>query len=193
MTRWIGLDIAKDSIEVGQWPEQRSWQVDNTTEGIAALAEQVVELAPTCVVVEASGGYEHEAAATLSAAGLPVAVVNPRQVRDYAKSIGQLAKTDRLDALLLARFAEAVRPEPRPLSDEATRELHSLLLRRSQVIGMITAEKNRLKTANKAIRAPIQAHIAYLEGQREMTWMASSRAGCTRAPSGGRRRSCCGV
>jgi transposase len=118
-------------------------------------------------VLEASGGYEQEAAATLASAGLPVVVVNPRQVRDFAKATGQLAKTDRLDALVLARFAEAVKPEIRPLPDAATEELRLLLVRRSQVIGMIAAEKNRLKTAVPAVRKHIKAHIAWLEGQRD--------------------------
>jgi transposase len=164
---FVGLDIAKAHIDVGIWPEQRHWQVANDTAGIAQLVDALGALDPACVVLEASGGYEQEAAATLASAGLPVVVVNPRQVRDFAKATGQLAKTDRLDALILARFAAAVKPEIRPLPDAATEELRLLLVRRSQVVQMITAEKNRLKTAVPAVRQHIKAHIAWLEGQRD--------------------------
>jgi len=164
---FIRLDIAKDHIDVGVWPTERTGQVPNTTDGIAQLQNDLTALEPSCIVLEASGGYEQEAAATLAAAGLPVVVVNPRQVRDFAKAVGQLAKTDRLDALVLARFAEAVRPPIRPLPDAATQELRTLLVRRSQVVGMLTAEKNRLRTAGPAVRPHITAHIAWLEGQRE--------------------------
>jgi len=164
---FIGLDVSKDQLDIGQWPEQRTWQVPHTAAGIADLTEQLSALAPACIVLEASGGYEQEAAATLASAGLPVVVVNPRQVRDFAKAIGQLAKTDRLDALVLARFAAAVRPEIRPLPDAAAEELRTLLVRRSQVVQMLTAEKNRLRTAGHAVRSSLQAHIAWLDGQRE--------------------------
>jgi transposase len=164
---FIGVDVAKDHLDIADYPTGHTWQVPNTSEGIAALAEALLARAPACIVLEASGGYEHEAAATLATAGLPVCVVNPRQVRDFAKATGQLAKTDRLDALILAHFAAAVRPEIRPLPDAAAEELRSLLLRRSQVVAMTTAEKNRLRTANRAVRPHITAHIAWLEGQRD--------------------------
>lgn len=167
MTVFVGMDIAKDHIDIGTWPEQRHWQVPNQTEGIAQLVDELAALAPASIVLEASGGYEQEAAATLGSAGLPVVVVNPRQVRDFAKATGQLAKTDRLDAMILAQFAEAVKPEIRPLPDAATEELRLLLVRRSQVVAMITAEKNRLKLAGPAVRKHIKAHIAWLEGQRD--------------------------
>jgi transposase len=163
---FIGLDIAKAHIDVGIWPEGRHWQVPNSTEAIAQLVEALASHSPACIVLEASGGYEQEAAATLASANLPVVVVNPRQVREFAKATKQLAKTDRLDALLLARFGEAVKPAIRPLPDAATEELRLLLVRRSQVVAMITAEKNRLKTAVPAVRKHITAHIAWLEGQR---------------------------
>jgi transposase len=163
----IGLDIAKDHIDVGCWPERRSWQVPNSSAGITQLAEELAALDPACLVLEASGGYEQEAAATLATAGLPVAVVNPRQVRDFARATGQLAKTDRLDALLLARFGQAVQPAVRPLPDAPTRELQALLGRRKQVVAMLTAEKNRLTTASAAVRPSITAHLAWLEDQRE--------------------------
>jgi transposase len=166
-TCFIGLDIAKDHIDVGTWPDHRSWQVPNSTDGIATLAAELTRLAPTTIVLEPSGGYEQEAAATLATAGLPVAVVNARQVRDFAKATGQLAKTDRLDALVLARFAEAIRPAIRPLPDAAADELRLVLVRRSQVVGMIAAEKNRLHAAGPVVRPQIKAHIAYLEEQRD--------------------------
>jgi transposase len=162
---FVGLDIAKDHIDGGTWPEQRHWQVPNDAAGIARLVEELAALAPGCIVLEASGGYEQEAAATLASAGLPVVVVNPRQVRDFAKATGQLAKTDRLDALILARFAEAVKPEIRPLPDAAATELRDLLVRRSQLVTMKTAEKNRLKTAGPAVRTHIKTHIAWLDAQ----------------------------
>jgi transposase len=162
---FIGLDIAKATIEVGSWPDARTWQVSNDTDGIAQLTTDLAACAPACIVLEASGGYQQEAAATLAAAGLPVVVVNPRQVRDFAKACGVLAKTDRLDALILARFAEAVRPEQRALPDDATTELRALLLRRTQLIQMRTMEKNRLVTATHAVQTQIREHIAWLDGQ----------------------------
>lgn len=162
---FIGLDIAKDSIDIGQLPEKRTWHISNTTEDINQLAAELTVLDPACIVLEATGGYQQEAAAILATAGLPVAVINPRQVRDFARATGQLAKTDRLDALILARFAEAVRPAIRPLPDAAGEELRTLLVRRSQVVGMIVAEKNRLKLAGPAVRPRIKAHIAWLEEQ----------------------------
>ncbi len=191
-SRFVGLDIAKDHIDIGQWPERRTWQVPNTTEGIAQLVTDLTPLDPACIVLEASGGYEQEATATLATAGLPVAVVNPRQVRDFARATGQLAKTDRLDALILARFAEAVKPEIRPLRDAATEELRTLLVRRSQVLGMIAAEKNRLKTAGPVVRSHIKA---LLPGWRSsaVPWTSSCGTGSKRVPSGGKRITSCAV
>jgi transposase len=161
----IGIDVSKDTLDVGSWPSQKTWQVPNTAEGITELVEQVQKAQPTGVVLEASGGYQQEVVAALAAAGLPVAVVNPRQVRDFARATGKLAKTDRLDALILARYAHAIRPEIRRLPDAQTIELRSVMVRRSQVKEMLTAEKNRLKRAGDAIRPHIKAHIAWLEGQ----------------------------
>jgi transposase len=163
---YVGLDTAKDSIDVGLWPEKRTWQVRNNESGVEQLVIELLELGPQMVVMETTGGYQDLAAAALVAAGLQVAVMNPRQVRDFARSTGQLAKTDKLDAVILARFAAAVQPEPRPLPDEATAELRSLLARRRQILEMITAEKNRLKMAGTAVRGHIKAHIAWLEGER---------------------------
>lgn len=164
---WIGLDIAKDTVAVGIWPEGRTWQVANSAAGITELTTQLTERAPAGIVLEASGGYEHPVAAALWAAGLPVSVINPRQVREFARSTGQLAKTDPLDALILSRFGEAVKPEPRPIPDEAAHELHALLVRRSQVTDMLVAEKNRIKQAGTAVREHILAHIQWLETEQD--------------------------
>jgi transposase len=162
---WIGLDVAKATIVAGQWPAERVWEVPNTPDGIAQLTDDLLALTPACVVLEATGGYEHAAAAALAAAGLPVAVINPRQARDFARAINRLAKTDRVDALVLARFAEAVRPPIRPLPDAAAAELKALLTRRTQLLAMRTAEKNRLKQAVAAVRPHIKEHIAWLDAE----------------------------
>ena len=144
-------------------PVGAQWRIANREADLPALAEQVRALAPQLVVLEATGGYERAAVAVLAAARLPVVVVNPRQVRDFAKATGRLAKTDRLDAQVLAHFAEAVRPEPRPLSDEATQHLAALVDRRAQLVTMLTAEKNRRQQAPGSVRPLIEAHIAWLE------------------------------
>jgi len=115
----VGLDIAKDHVDVHARPSDESWRALQTEDGIAQLVTRVMALTPTLVVVESTGGYETAVVSALAIAQIPVAVVNPRQVRDFAKAIGQLAKTDAIDARLLALFAERVRPEVRPLPDEA--------------------------------------------------------------------------
>jgi transposase len=120
-------------------------------------------VSPTLVVLEATGGLEVPLTGALAAARLPVVVVNPRQVRDFAKATGQLAKTDAIDAQVLARFAEAIRPAPRPLPDEQTQALAALVTRRQQLIDMLIAEKNRLASARPSIRKNLRAHIAWLE------------------------------
>lgn len=163
----VGIDVAKAHLDIGVLPNGRTWQVANTPEGIEALLTALRPLQPATIVLEASGGYEQTAAATLAAAGLPVVVTNPRQVRDCAKATGQRAKTDRLDALVLARFAQAVRPEIRPLPDAATAALRETLDRRHQVVEMLTAEQNRrAQTHSRAIRVEISEHIAWLERKR---------------------------
>jgi transposase len=162
---WVGIDVAAAQLDVAVRPCAETWVVPYTAEGLAALAQRLTALAPTLVVLEATGGRETALVASLLAAGLAVAVVNPRQVRDFAKAIGQLAKTDRLDALLLARFAEAVQPTPRPLPPHATRELSALLTRRRQVLAILTAEQQRLATALAAVQPRIAAHIAWLRAE----------------------------
>ena len=131
----------------------------NDDVGIAALVERLQAVQPKLIVLEATGGYQLAAVSTLAAAGLPVAVVNPRQARDFAKATGQLAKTDALDARALAHFAEAVRPTPRPLPDAQADELRALLARRRQLVAMRTAEQNRLGNAPSRLQTDIQARI----------------------------------
>jgi transposase len=166
---FVGIDVAKDDLVVHVHPAAEAWTVPNTGAGLAQLREQLVPLVPTLIVLEATGGYETAAVAALGAAGLPVVVVNPRQVRAFAKATGRLAKTDRVDAEVLALFAERVRPAVRPLTDEATQDLEALLLRRRQLLDMLTAEKNRLGLARKPIRKSLKAHIRYLERELHMT------------------------
>lgn len=167
--RFVGIDVAAAHLDVAVAPGGDAWRAANDPAGIAALAERLAGVAPALVVLEASGGYEAAAAAELALAGLPVAVVNPRQVRDFAKAVGQLAKTDALDAALLARFAQAVRPEARPearpLPDAAARELKALVARRRDLVEMQAAERQRLRLAHGAVRDGVEAHVAWLREQ----------------------------
>lgn len=163
---FVGIDVATRHLDVAVRPSAEQWRVTNDDTGIPALLERLTKMAPALIVLEATGGLEVPVVAALGLAGLPVAVLNPRQVRDFAKATGRLAKTDRLDALVLAHFAEAVRPTPRPLPEAATQELGALLTRRRQVVDMLTAERHRLRTAAARVRPLIQAHITFLEGQR---------------------------
>jgi transposase len=144
MDGYIGIDVSKAMLDVASLPDGESWAVTNDDIGLAELLPRLVALAPSLVVLEATGGFELLAALALAKAGLPIAVVNPRQVHDFAKAMGRLAKTDTLDAAILADFAQRVRPEPRPLPDEAAQLLESRLTRRRQIVEMLTAEKNRL-------------------------------------------------
>ena len=163
MEHFVGIDVAKATLDIASLPDGESWTVTNDEQGLAELAPRLVALTPALVVLEATGGFEFLAAITLARAGLPVAVVNPRQVRDFAKAMGRLAKTDALDATLLADFAQRVRPEPRPLPDEAAQLLDSLLTRRRQIVDMLTAEKNRLGFARSPVKRDISQHIRWLE------------------------------
>ncbi len=163
MDCYIGIDVSKATLDIASLPNGESWAVTNDDLGLAELTPRLVALAPVLVVLEATGGFETLAAITLAKAGLPIAVVNPRQVRDFAKAMGQLAKTDALDAGILAAFAQRMRPEPRPLPDEAAQLLDSLLTRRRQVVEMLTAEKNRLGFARGPVKRDISQHIRWLE------------------------------
>ncbi len=166
MTRakvYVGIDVAKDRLDVAQRPGTEIWWVTNDDGGIADLVARLKVIRPTLVVLEATGGIELPLVGTLAAAGLPVVVVNPRQTREFARATGRLAKTDAIDAQVLAQFAEAVRPALRPLANAATQQLSSLVARRRQVIEMLTAEKNRLRTAAPAVRGHVKEHILWLE------------------------------
>ncbi len=166
-TVFVGIDVAKAHLDVAVRPTGAYWRVTNDEPGITALREQLQRLAPALIVLEATGGYETLAASTLVSANLRVAVVNPRQVRQFARAVGQLAKTDRLDAQVLARFAEVVRPEPRPVRDAAAQALAALVARRRQVVEMLVAEQQRLSTTPPALRSRVQEHIAWLQQERD--------------------------
>ena len=160
---YIGIDIAKERVDIAVRPSDRTWSMPYGDDDVELLVAQLQDLSPTAVVLEATGGIELPLVAALATASLPVVVVNPRQVRDFAKSTGQLAKTDRLDAMVLAHFAEAVRPPIRPLRDAETQVLSAVLARRRQVSSIILAEKNRLSRAIPEVSPRIQAHINWLE------------------------------
>jgi len=159
----VGIDVSKAALDVALRPGRDAWRCANDEAGIAELLDQLRPLGPSLIVLEATGGLERLVVAALALAGLPVAVVNPRQVRDFAKATGQLAKTDALDAAVLAHFAEAIRPEPRPLPDAQSQALAALVERRRQVVGMLTAERNRLQQALPPVRPKVAEHIAWLE------------------------------
>lgn len=163
--RYVGLDVSKAELEVAVVPANERRTFANEPAGWQALLAYLQPQPPTLVVLEATGGLELPVAGTLAAAGLAVAVVNPRQVRDFARAGGTLAKTDRLDAQILAEFAQKMQPEPRPLPDAQTQALQGLVTRRQQVVDMLTAEKNRLASALPPLRPEIRDHIRYLEGQ----------------------------
>jgi transposase len=160
---FIGIDVASTELVVAVRPTGDQWSVPNDDAGVTELVRRLRPLHPTLVVLEATGGYERAAVAALAAAGLPVVVANPRQVRDFARATGQLAKTDQVDAAILALFAERIHPEPRPLADEATQALHAVLARRRQLLEMLVAERNRLPHAAPPVRRDVQAHIHWLE------------------------------
>ena len=160
----VGIDVAKDHLDVHVRPIDESFRVPHDEAGMVTLLARLRTVAPTIVVLEASGGYEVALTAALASAGLPVAVVNPRQIRDYARAVGQLAKTDRLDAQIIARFAEAVRPEPRPVPDAQAQALGELIARRRQLVDMLTAEQNRRRLLrDRRLQHHVDAHIKWLE------------------------------
>ena len=158
---YVGIDVSKERMDVAVRPTGRSWSVSYDGAGVDDLVAQLKELKPAGVITESTGGLELPLVAALAAASLPVAVVNPRQVRDFARSPGRLAKTDRLDAQVLAHFGEAVRPPMRPLRDNETQVLGAVLARRWQVMNILVAEKNRLSRAAPEVRPRIEAHISW--------------------------------
>jgi len=160
---FVGIDVGKDRLQVHVRPQGLSFQEANDEPGIQALVARLAGLAPALIVLEATGGYQNSLVGALAVAGLPTAVVNPRQARRFAEATGRLAKTDALDAGVLAHFAEAVRPQPRPLPNAATQELAALLGRRQQLLQMRIAEQQRLATASGAVRQGIRKHLEFLE------------------------------
>lgn len=165
ITTYVGIDVAKDRLDIAIRPSGTCWSASNNDAGIDAVRGRLAELAPALIVMEASGGYERPVAAALAATGLPVAVVNPRQARDFARAIGQRAKTDALDARALAHFAEVARPSVQPMRDDEAHALADLVTRRRQVVGMLTAERSRLHGAVVPLRARIEAHVAFLKAE----------------------------
>jgi transposase len=160
---FVGIDVAKQKLDVALRPQNRHVVIPNDDRGIRQLIKHLAPLKPHLIVLEASGGYELLATAALAEAQLPVALVNPQAVRQFAGALGKLAKTDKIDAQVLDHFAEAVRPEPRPLPDQAHQVLKAALQRRQQVVKMIAQEENRLeKTFLPTVRQDIQTHLAWL-------------------------------
>lgn len=160
--RFVGIDIAKAQLDIAVRPTGESWTIPNAPDARLALTERLRTLDPALIVLEGTGGYERPVTAELAAAGLPVVRVNPRQVRDFAKANGRLAKTDTLDAQVLAHFADALRPEVRPLPDAQATALHALVARRRQLVEMRTAERNRTAEAVPVVADGIRAHLAWL-------------------------------
>lgn len=170
---FIGIDVAKAELVVVVRPSGETWTASNDDDGVREIVARLGELNPAHVVLEATGGYEVACAGALAAASLPVAVVNPRQVRDFARATGQLAKTDRIDAAVLALFAERVQPAVRALPDQPARELAGVIARRRQLIEMLLAEKNRLGLADgrahRAVKRSLKQHVTYLERELAIT------------------------
>lgn len=162
-TCFVGIDVSKATLDLAVRPTGERWQVPNDDPALPELVVRLRARAPTRLVLEATGGYEHAVVAALAAAGLPVVVANPRQVRDFGRATGLLAKTDRIDAALLALFAERVQPELRPLPAEAAQALDAFLTRRRQLVEMLIAERNRLSFAKRPIRRDIDQHIRWLQ------------------------------
>jgi transposase len=160
---FVGIDVSKDYLDWLVRPGGAAQRSANHAAAIDDLIGELTAQAPTLIVLEATGGLELPLAAALAVAGLPVVIVNPRQVRRFAEATGQLAKTDRLDAQVLAHFAEAIRPPVRPLPDAETQALSALLTRRRQLVEMLTAERNRLLRATSTVQPRLEAHITWLE------------------------------
>ena len=175
---YVGIDVAKARVDVAIRPSGDTWSIEYDEPIVNKLISRLTAVKPTAVLLEATGGLEVLLVSALAAAALPVVVVNPRQVRDFARATGKLAKTDALDAQVLAHFAEAVRPPVRPLRDEDTQVLSSLTTRRNQLVTMLVAEKNRLSRASYSVRPSIQSHITWLE--RELSDLGKDLRGVLR-------------
>ena len=161
--RYVGIDVSKKNLDIAVRPGDEHWTVANDEDGIDELVNRLKSIGPRLVVLEATGGIELAVTGGLADAGLLVAVVNPRQVRDFAKAMGRLAKTDSLDAQVLAQFGQMVQPTPRPLRDAEAQALSALLSRRRQLVGMMTQEKNRLYADQPSVQHDIRQHIVYME------------------------------
>lgn len=163
---FVGIDVSKAYLDSATRPGGQTSRDPNDAAGIAALIARLTPLAPALIVVEATGGLELPLLAALQVAGIAVAAINPRQARDFAKAVGQLAKTDRIDAQVLAHFAEAIRPTPRPLAAPEVQALDALLSRRQQLIEMRVMEANRLAAcSDPVVRGGLKRHLAWLEGE----------------------------
>jgi transposase len=162
---FVGIDVAKAALDIALRPSDQLWQVIYDDAHVEALVTQLSELSPTLIVVEATGGLERTLVMALVVAGLPVVVINPRLARDFAKAIGRLAKTDRIDAQVLAPYGEAIRPSRRPLPDADTQQFRALVDRRRQLIDMMSAEQSRLNTSPARIRDSIESHLTWLRQQ----------------------------
>lgn len=170
---FVGIDVSKDRLDVHVRPSGDAFAITRDGEGLSVLIDRLGPLSPAVVVVEATGGFETIVAAALAGAGLALAVVNPAQIRHYAQAIGRRAKTDRIDAEVIARFAEATRPEPRALPDEATQLLADLVARRRQIIAMLRAERQR---AERVRLAPVKKSIARMIKTLEQQLLELDRA-----------------
>lgn len=160
---FVGIDISKERLDAAEHASGEHWSVTNDEKGIASLVKRLKAMPATLTVLEATGKLEKAVVSALAKEKLPLAIINPRQIRDFAKSIGRLAKTDAIDAAVLARFAAVIRPEERPLRDQGAEALAELVARRRQLLNMIVAEKNRLQRASKSVSGRIKKHIQWME------------------------------
>lgn len=165
----VGIDVSKNTLEIATRPDNEQWSINNRLENFPTLIDDLRRIAPERIILEATGGWEVPLANHLAAAGLPVVVINPRQARDFAKATGKMTKTDRVDAVVLAHFGEAVRPQVRPLPNEQTQAMEALITRRRQLVDMLAAEKNRLVAAQHrpTLKRDIEVHIKWLEKRIE--------------------------
>jgi transposase len=186
---YVGVDVSKDRLDVAVLGEGGVWQVDNTREGIAKLVQQMQALQPELIVVEATGGYQRAVVEALFVAGLALAVVNAARVRQFARACGLLAKTDKLDAQVLAVFGQKVQPRHYTGKSEAEKHLGALLVRRKQVEEMLKAEQNRLRTTSPSLKSSVEQVIVCLKEQRNIWMSRSSRSSRSSKPGRNKRRS----
>jgi len=161
--RYIGIDVGKEKLDLALWGDTDSWRINNNEEGMKQLLERIKSLPDCLVVIEATGGLEMKAVTAMMLAGISVSVANPTRVRAYAKATGQLAKTDAIDAQMIAQYAAAIQPEPQRVKDEQEMTLSTLVTRRKQLVEMQTAEKSRLSTAPTRIKEHILEHLSWLK------------------------------